>query len=100
MAFIIPLSILAEKIFFNTTNIIGPNKSPSTPINLNPVYIAISVKIGCIPILLLTSFGSRICFTTTVKIYKPNKAKANPLFSFNNSIKTQGKNTVPAPKYR
>ena len=33
-------------IFFNIIKIIGPIKSPNTPVNLNPVYIAINVKIG------------------------------------------------------
>ena len=38
--------INVEKIFFIIINKIGPNNNPNTPINLNPVYIAISVNIG------------------------------------------------------
>lgn len=44
--FIIPLSNIVEKIFFNTIKIIGPISIPKIPINLNPVYIAIKVNIG------------------------------------------------------
>lgn len=70
---------------------------PKIPINLNPVYIASKVNIGCIPILLLTSFGSNNCLTTKIIIYKPNREKAKLLFIFKNSIIIQGTNTVPAP---
>lgn len=44
-----PLSKKLEKTFFNIIKIIGPKNIPITPINLKPVYIAIIVKIGCIP---------------------------------------------------
>ena len=40
------------------------------PINLKPVYIAIKVKIGCIPMFLLTNFGSNICLTMDIIISK------------------------------
>ena len=45
-----PLSIILENIFFSIIRIIGPSKVPKIPIVLNPVYIAIRVNIGCIPI--------------------------------------------------
>ena len=45
-----PLSINVAKIFFRIIKIIGPITMPKIPINLKPVYIAIKVKIGCIPI--------------------------------------------------
>lgn len=41
-----PLSIKLEKIFLTIIRTIGPIRSPITPINLKPVYIAIKVKIG------------------------------------------------------
>ena len=41
-----PLSINVANIFFKTINNIGPIIIPNTPINLKPVYMAISVKIG------------------------------------------------------
>ena len=50
--------------------IIGPIRSPITPITLNPVYIAINVKIGCIPIFLLTNFGSNTCLAIDIIISK------------------------------
>ena len=67
------------------------------PINLNPVYIAIKVKIGCIPILLLTSFGSTICLTTNVKIYKPINNKASEILPSKKENIAQGIITVPEP---
>ena len=51
-------------------NIIGPNNIPNTPINLNPVYIAISVNIGCIPICPLTIFGYINCLTIDIIAHK------------------------------
>ena len=50
--------------------IIGPIRSPITPITLNPVYIAINVKIGCIPIFLLTNLGSNTCLAIDIIISK------------------------------
>lgn len=50
IVFTTPLSINAPNIFFNIISTIGPTSIPITPINLNPVYIAIRVNIGCIPI--------------------------------------------------
>ena len=44
-------------IFFKMIKIIGPTNIPITPINLNPVYIAIIVKIGCMPIFPTNDFG-------------------------------------------
>ena len=61
-----PLSIKLANIFLNIISTIGPIKSPITPITLKPVYIAISVKIGCIPIFLLTNFGSNNCLITDI----------------------------------
>lgn len=44
--FTIPLSIIVSKTFCSIINTIGPMNKPINPINLNPVYIAIKVKIG------------------------------------------------------
>ena len=65
-----PLSIKLAKIFLNIIKTIGPIKSPSIPIILNPVYIAINVKIGCTPIFLLTNFGSKTCLDIDIIISK------------------------------
>ena len=50
IVFTIPPSKKLEKIFFRMIKTIGPTNIPITPINLNPVYIATIVNIGCIPI--------------------------------------------------
>lgn len=47
--FTIPPSKKLENIFFKIIKIIGPKNIPTIPINLNPVYIATIVNIGCIP---------------------------------------------------
>lgn len=94
-----PLSIVFEKIFFSIIKIIGPAKSPINPKNLNPVYIAIKVKIGCMPILLLTIFGSMNCFASSVNIYKPKSAEPKDISEFIKEIIAQGISTVPLPKY-
>ena len=57
IVFIIPPSKNFENIFFNIIKTIGPINIPKTPINLNPVYIATIVNIGCIPILPTYNFG-------------------------------------------
>lgn len=88
-----------EKIFLRIIKIIGPASSPKSPKNLNPVYIAIKVKIGCIPILLLTIFGSINCFASSVKIYNPKSAEPNDISEFIKEITAHGISTVPLPKY-
>ena len=65
-----PLSIKLANIFLNIIKTIGPIKSPITPITLNPVYIEIKVNIGCIPMFLLTNFGSKICLIIDIVISK------------------------------
>ena len=77
--------------------IIGPTNNPSIPISLNPVYIAINVKMGCIPILELISLGSSICLTITVITYKPIKTKAKEILPSKADIIAQGIITVPEP---
>ena len=68
------------------------------PITLNPVYIAIKVKIGCTPIFLLTNFGSKICLATDMIIN--NTMMAIPKFRspFIAQRIAQGIITVPEPK--
>lgn len=98
IVFTIPSSIIFAKTFFRIIRIIGPRNKPIIPIILNPVYIAINAKIGCVPIFLLTSFGSSICLITIVIIYKPISTKANETFpSIQESI-AHGIITVPEPK--
>ena len=94
-----PLSIEFAKTFFNIINFIGPAKSPINPKNLKPVYIAIKVKIGCIPILLLTILGSKNCFARSVKIYNPKSNEPSEILLFINDIIAHGISIVPLPKY-
>lgn len=88
-----------EKIFLRIIKIIGPASSPKSPKNLNPVYIAIKVKIGCIPILLLTILGSKNCFARSVKIYNPKSNEPSEILLFINDIIAHGISIVPLPKY-
>lgn len=74
------MSIIVPKIFFRIINIIGPNNIPKIPINLNPVYIAINVKIGCIPICPETTLGSINCLT--IPIIASKIIKLIPKFKF------------------
>lgn len=99
MLLTIPFSIIVLNIFFNIIKIIGPIKSPNTPVNLNPVYIAINVKIGWIPILLLTILGSNNCLatiiiTSIIIIYIPSGK--SPFIA---TTIAHGTITVPEPKY-
>ena len=56
--FTIPLSIIVSNTFCNIINTIGPIINPINPDILKPVYIAISVNIGWIPMFLPTILGS------------------------------------------
>lgn len=91
------MSIIVPYIFFNIISTIGPKSKPHTPINLNPVYIAISVNIGCIPILPLTIFGSTNCLTILIMHHKTKIPIAN--FKSPEKAKNiaQGSITVPDP---
>ena len=93
-----PLSIKLAKIFLNIIKTIGPTKSPIIPINLNPVYIAIKVNIGCIPMFLLTHFGSKNCLTTDIIINNVIIAIPNLKSPFSPEIIAHGTITVPEPK--
>ena len=84
-------------MFLRIIKIIGPKNRPSNPITLKPVYIAIRVKIGCIPILLLTSFGSSICLNTNDKTYKPTNSKESEILPSIKENIAQGIITVPEP---
>lgn len=84
-------------MFFNIIKIIGPKNNPKIPLILNPVYIAIKVNIGCIPILLLTILGSVSCLIINMITYNANMVIANTMFpSIAESI-AHGSITVPAP---
>lgn len=100
MLFIIPFSILTLNMFFSIINTIGPANSPSSPIVLNPVYIAINVNIGCIPILLLTIFGSTSCLIISIVAYIIIIAIPNFKSPFSADITAHGTITVPEPQYR
>ena len=76
---------------------IGPTNNPITPIILKLVYIANNVNIGCIPILLLTSFGSINCLDTNIKRYNPNIENPKDELPFKNNIADQGIIMLPAP---
>ena len=84
-------------MFFSIINTIGPNRRPHMPINLNPVYIAISVKIGCIPILPLTILGSMNCLTILIMHHNTNIPIASFISPAKAVIPAQGIITVPEP---
>ena len=93
-----PLSIKFANIFLNIINTIGPINSPNIPKILNPVYIDINVNIGCTPIFLLTSFGSKICLTTVIIISNANIAIPSFISPFIAEMIAHGNITVPEPK--
>jgi len=99
MLFTIPSSIIVLNIFFNIIKIIGPINNPNNPIILKPVYIAINVNIGCIPILLLTTFGSVNCLVTSVITYNIINAIPKLKLPLVADIIAQGIIIVPEPKY-
>lgn len=84
-------------MFFNIISIIGPINIPNTPMNLKPVYIAINVNIGCIPIFSLTILGSINCLTTDIIIHNINSAIPKFKFPVNAEIIAQGIIIVPDP---
>lgn len=43
------------------TKAMGPRKNPANPNNLIPIYIAINVKMGRMPIRFPSNFGSKHC---------------------------------------
>lgn len=88
-----------ENTFFKIIKTIGPTKSPITPKNLKPVYIAIKVYIGCMPILLLTILGSINCLIAKVKIYNPINEVPRDVSLFIKDKIAHGIKTVPEPKY-
>ena len=84
-------------MLFKIISTIGPTIIPNIPITLKPVYIAIRVKIGWIPILLLTNLGSRNCLTIHIIIH--NDIIDIPKFRFPSRVEiiAQGIITVPEP---
>ena len=97
IVFTTPLSIIVSNIFFNIIKIIGPIIIPIIPIILKPVYIAIDVNIGCIPIWLLTILGSINCLITIIIIYKTINDIASVISPLKADITAQGNIMVPAP---
>ena len=95
----IPSSIIVLNIFFSIIKTIGPINNPNNPVILNPVYIAIKVKIGCIPILLLTTLGSAICLVISIIIYKIINATPKLKLPLVADIIAHGIIIVPEPKY-
>ena len=84
-------------MLFIIIKIIGPINKPNTPIILYPVYIAIKVNIGCIPISLLTILGSTNCLTTISTIYNTIKAIPKFISPFIADIIAHGNIIVPEP---
>lgn len=70
---------------------------PIIPITLYPVYMAINVNIGCIPIWLLTTFGSNNCLTIVMIINKTTNAIDKFIFPLKADTTAQGNITVPEP---
>lgn len=87
-----------QKHFLLFIKAIGPINNPGIPINLNPVYIAINVKIGCVPMFLLTNFGSKNCLVIDIIINKIIIASPNFKSPLSPDIIAQGTITVPDPK--
>ena len=70
---------------------------PITPKILKPVYIAIIVKIGCIPMFPLTILGSISCLVTLIIIRRIIIEIPSVNSPFNPEIIAQGIITVPDP---
>ena len=98
MDFKIPLSIKSLNIFFKIIKRIGPTNIPKTPISLKPVYIAIIVKIGCIPIFPLTILCSINCLVTLIIINKIIIDIPSVKSPFSPEIIAHGIITVPDPR--
>ena len=79
-------------------NEIGPNNNPTTPNNLKPANIAISVISGWTPNSSLTSFGSIKFRITVIVIYVPINNKPHPKLPVIKYINPHGINIVPTPK--
>ncbi len=77
--------------------IIGPINIPIIPIALYPVYMAINVNIGCIPIWLLTTFGSTSCLTIVIITNRINNARLKFMSPCIAHIIAHGINIVPEP---
>ena len=88
---------MPAKIFLKIISNIGPNISPHTFHILYPVYIAINVNAGCMPICLLTNFGSKNCLTTLIITHKPSMATPSTMSPFKALIIAQGIIAVPEP---
>ena len=98
IAFITPLSSIPANIFLKMINNIGPIIKPVTFQSLYPVYIAIKVNIGCMPICPLTIRGSTNCLTILITHHKANIPIANFISPEKAKIPAQGIITVPEPK--
>ena len=84
-------------MFFNIISAIGPVNNPITPEILKPVYIAISVNIGCMPICFPTILGSTNCLVIDITINRDNKHIASLRFPLQAEIIDQGIITLPEP---
>ena len=83
--------------FFKIIRTIGPINNPITPENLKPVYIAINVNIGWIPIWLPTILGSRNCLTIDIKIHRDKTHIASVTSPLQAEIIAHGTITLPEP---
>ena len=84
-------------MFLSIINITGPSKSPQTPRNLKPVYIAIRVNIGCMPIFPLTILGSTNCLTMLIIHHSINIPNAKEISPVKAKYPAHGIITVPEP---
>ena len=82
---------------FNIIKTIGPISIPKIPIILNPVYIAIKVNIGCIPICPETIRGSINCLTILIMISNTIIAIPNVKSPLNATIIAHGIITEEEP---
>ena len=84
-------------MFFRIIKAIGPINKPITPDILNPVYIAINVNIGWIPMWLPTILGSINCLTTDIIIHSTNILIASLMSPLHAVIIAHGTITLPDP---
>ncbi len=71
--------------------------NPITPDTLYPVYIAISVNIGCMPIWIPTIFGSTNCLTIDIIIHSTKMLTPSLTSPLHADIIAHGTITVPEP---
>ena len=97
MDLITPLSSMFPNRFFKMIRAIGPINNPIIPDTLKPVYIAINVNIGWIPMWFPTILGSINCLTIDIKIHNDKIHIAKDMSPLQAEIIDHGIITLPEP---